>query len=52
MDIDDFKVVNDQYGHDVGDKLLVELTENLKSVIRDKDIFCRIGGDEFAILIS
>lgn len=51
FDIDDFKLVNDQFGHDVGDKLLVEITENVKSVIRDKDIFCRIGGDEFAILI-
>lgn len=51
MDIDGFKNVNDQYGHAVGDKILIELGEILKSSSRESDIACRFGGDEFIILM-
>jgi diguanylate cyclase len=52
FDIDDFKQINDQYGHDCGDKVLITFANRVKEVIREKDIFCRVGGDEFAILVS
>ncbi len=51
MDVDDFKSVNDNYGHDVGDKVLIRLVEVLKSVFRDDDCICRIGGDEFVVFM-
>jgi len=51
MDIDDFKQVNDEYGHPVGDQLLVKLTETITRNIRKEDTFFRYGGEEFAILI-
>ena len=51
FDIDNFKQINDQFGHDSGDKLLIAFTKKIKDVIREKDVFCRIGGDEFAIIV-
>ena len=51
LDVDDFKSVNDNYGHDVGDKILIKLVKVLDSVFRDDDCICRIGGDEFVILM-
>ena len=51
FDIDFFKKVNDEFGHDVGDQVLVEYTELINETLRDSDIFCRIGGEEFVILI-
>ena len=50
LDIDHFKNVNDKYGHDAGDKVLIEYTKLIKSIVRDTDIFCRVGGEEFVII--
>ncbi len=51
FDLDDFKKVNDSYGHEVGDKLLSEAATRFLSVVRDTDVACRLGGDEFAIML-
>ena len=52
MDIDDFKLVNDSYGHVLGDNLLVQVAERLRSMLRANDTAARLGGDEFAILLE
>jgi diguanylate cyclase (GGDEF)-like protein/PAS domain S-box-containing protein len=52
LDLDGFKEVNDTYGHALGDKLLVTLTNRLKKHLRKDDIFARIGGDEFVVVLS
>ena len=52
FDIDDFKNVNDKYGHPMGDKVLLELTKTVSKHIRSYDIFSRIGGEEFTIIMS
>ena len=52
MDLDDFKKVNDSYGHDVGDKLLKAAAMRISKPIRETDIASRFGGDEFVILLS
>ena len=51
MDIDYFKRINDEYGHAVGDQVLIEVTSLTRSMIRDCDSFGRLGGEEFAILL-
>jgi diguanylate cyclase (GGDEF)-like protein/PAS domain S-box-containing protein len=51
VDIDDFKKVNDTYGHCGGDRLLVEIASRMKATLRDVDTVVRLGGDEFTILI-
>jgi len=51
FDIDDFKVVNDTYGHDVGDEILKFIATNVKNIIRNTDIFARWGGEEFVVLM-
>ncbi len=52
IDLNKFKPVNDTYGHDIGDLLLFEFSERLKASIRERDTVARIGGDEFALLLS
>ena len=49
LDLDNFKAVNDQFGHQAGDQLLIKVSDTLKSCLRDSDILCRWGGDEFII---
>ncbi len=51
IDVDYFKVVNDSYGHPVGDEFLKEMAEVIRGSIRGTDIVCRYGGDEFAIVL-
>nr|WP_249317179.1 sensor domain-containing diguanylate cyclase [Bacillus sp. FJAT-50079] len=52
IDIDEFKSINDTYGHDVGDQLLQQFAERLKSSVRKEDVLCRVGGDEFLVLLK
>ena len=51
MDIDDFKDINDNYGHDVGDEVIKQVAEVIKNSSRDNDIAGRIGGDEFGLFL-
>ena len=51
LDLDNFKKVNDQYGHKEGDRLLIQLASVLRLRLRDSDILCRWGGDEFIIAL-
>ena len=50
-DINDFKRLNDTYGHRTGDKILIELSQLVSSALRENDLFCRWGGDEFCIIL-
>lgn len=50
IDADHFKEVNDTYGHDSGDKVLTSLAQSLQAAVRQTDIVCRLGGDEFLII--
>jgi diguanylate cyclase (GGDEF)-like protein len=51
FDIDDFKAINDRIGHLAGDAVLAAVAERLHSVVRAADIACRVGGDEFAVVL-
>lgn len=51
MDLDRFKIINDENGHDVGDWLLVQVAQRLRNCIRERDVIVRFGGDEFAAVI-
>jgi diguanylate cyclase (GGDEF)-like protein len=51
LDVDDFKSVNDQFGHDAGDALLQTVARTIKDHIRAAEIIARLGGDEFAIIL-
>ncbi|GAG01759.1 unnamed protein product, partial [marine sediment metagenome] len=50
LDIDGFKAINDNFGHDEGDKVLKEVNGLFKSTLREIDIICRMGGDEFLLI--
>jgi diguanylate cyclase (GGDEF)-like protein len=50
VDIDNFKLLNDSYGHDAGDFVLIETSRLLKGVLRERDVLARFGGDEFIAL--
>ena len=51
LDIDDFKKLNDVYGHGVGDQVLVNIAEILNDMVRASDVVCRLGGEEFTIIM-
>jgi diguanylate cyclase (GGDEF)-like protein len=51
LDLDNFKPINDKHGHDVGDLLLIEAANRLKSCVREIDTVARFGGDEYVVLL-
>jgi len=52
IDIDKFKNINDSYGHDIGDEVIIKLSKKLQELTRDSDIICRWGGEEFIIAFA
>ena len=52
IDLNDFKTVNDRYGHEAGDRLLIEVAANLRACLRNTDIISRYGGDEFVVIVE
>lgn len=52
LDLDGFKAVNDRYGHDVGDQLLIAVSSHMKQALREGDTLARIGGDEFVAMLT
>ena len=52
LDLDGFKRINDSFGHDYGDRLLVRVAECMRATLREVDTVCRLGGDEFILLIE
>jgi diguanylate cyclase (GGDEF)-like protein len=52
LDLDDFKIVNDTMGHAAGDRLLVDVADRIRDVLRPTDVAARLGGDEFAVLLD
>jgi len=51
FDVDFFKKINDTYGHEVGDQVLITLGEEVTQLLRETDVFCRIGGEEFTVIM-
>ena len=51
FDLDDFKAINDRIGHLAGDSVLAEAAERVLDVVRSADVACRVGGDEFAVIL-
>ena len=52
FDLDNFKSINDTYGHETGDKILIKVVKTLKKVFRSEDCICRISGDEFVVFFA
>ncbi|MGF1471948.1 MAG: putative bifunctional diguanylate cyclase/phosphodiesterase [Rubrobacteraceae bacterium] len=52
MDVDNFKIINDSLGHEVGDKLLIRVGNRIRSCVRPEDTVARLGGDEFTVLLE
>ena len=52
IDADGFKAVNDNFGHDIGDRLLIDMSQRLRGALREADYVGRLGGDEFAVLLT
>jgi len=52
VDLDNFKMINDTLGHDVGDVLLSEVARRIKTCVRQEDVVCRLGGDEFTVYVE
>jgi diguanylate cyclase (GGDEF)-like protein len=52
MDMDDFKLINDTYGHAAGDQVLMTIAQRMRSMLRVDDVAARIGGDEFIVLVT
>jgi diguanylate cyclase (GGDEF)-like protein len=52
MDFDDFKMINDTYGHDAGDAVLTEMSRRMTALVRESDCLARLGGDEFGLLLG
>lgn len=52
IDVDHFKAINDRYGHAAGDVTLIEITRRIRGILRGRDVFGRLGGEEFAVLLA
>lgn len=52
LDLDEFKPINDRYGHGVGDRVLTEIADRLRGLVRQSDVVARLGGDEFVLLLE
>ncbi|MES9990958.1 MAG: EAL domain-containing protein [Candidatus Thiodiazotropha sp.] len=52
MDLDGFKPINDRFGHESGDRILIEIAKRLQTVLREEDTVSRIGGDEFVLILT
>ncbi|MFT5706500.1 MAG: diguanylate cyclase (GGDEF)-like protein, partial [Oceanospirillaceae bacterium] len=52
LDLDSFKIINDRYGHETGDELLIQISQRMAETIREGDTIARIGGDEFIVILA
>lgn len=52
MDLDNFKTVNDQYSHAIGDQLLITVSQLFQNCLREQDALARLGGDEFTLIVQ